>query len=165
MSGTQYTHVSILATDLDASVEFYESVFGMEQIPTPGFDEPTQWLACGDLQLHIVERADEPPAFNHHALHVDDFEAVYEAIRAHESAEVELLPQIETGYVDGEPPVYVLPSGAVQFYIRDPAGNLVEVNAPDAEALDDGVVGNLVGRTDVAAPGPDEAAAPIYMDD
>ncbi|MFB6252300.1 MAG: VOC family protein [Halobellus sp.] len=164
MSGTRYTHVSILATDIEESVEFYQSVFGMEQIPVPKVDEPTRWLACGDLQLHIVERADEPPVFSHHALHVDDFEAVYEAILAHDHAEAELRPQIEAGYVDGEPPVYVLPSGAVQFYIRDPAGNLVEVNSTDAEALDDAVVGNLVERTDVVAPGPDEAAAPIYVD-
>ena len=162
MIDTRYTHVSILATDLDESVAFYESVFGMDRIATPAFDERTQWLGCGDLQLHIVEREDESPAFNHHALHVDDFEAVYEAIRDHEAAEVELLPQIDTGYVDGEPPVYVLPSGAVQFYVRDPAGNLVEVNAPDADALDPAVVRNVVERTDVDAPGPDEAAAPLY---
>ncbi|WP_144901400.1 VOC family protein [Halobellus captivus] len=164
MVEARYTHVSIVAADLEESVQFYESVFGMERIPTPAFDEPIQWLACGDLQLHLVERDDDPPAFNHHALHVDDFEAVYRAIRQHDSAEAERLPQIEPGFVDGEPPVYVIPSGAIQFYIRDPAGNLVEVNYPDAADLDTSVVSNLIDRTDIDWPGPDEEPAPIYLD-
>jgi lactoylglutathione lyase len=32
--------------------------------------------------------------------------------------------------------VYQLPDGAVQLYVRDPAGNLVEINWPDATTLD-----------------------------
>ncbi|MFD1600772.1 VOC family protein [Halobellus rarus] len=162
---SRYTHVSIVAADLEESVGFYESVFGMERIPTPAFDERIQWLECGDKQLHIVERDDEPPAFNHHALHVDDFEAVYGAIREHDSAEFEVLPQIETAFVDGEPPVYVLPSGEVQCYVRDPAGNLVEVNAPDADALDESAVRNLIERADVEWPSGDDEPAPIYLDE
>lgn len=165
MVEARYTHVSIAAKDVEESAAFYESVFGLERISTPAFDEPTQWLRCGDLQLHLVERDGDPPAFNHHALHVDDFEAVYRSIRDHDSAAVEPLPQIDTAFVDGEPPVYVLPSGEVQFYIRDPAGNLVEVNAPDADALDGSVVRNLIERTDVERPEAGEAPAPIYMDE
>ena len=34
----------------------------------------------------------------------------------------------------------VLNDGAVQMYLRDPAGNLVEVNWPDASTLDRSVV-------------------------
>jgi len=165
MVETRYTHVSILATDLAASVEFYESVFGMERIPTPAFDEPAQWLRCGALQLHIVERDDDPPAFNHHALHVDDLESVYQSLRDRDDAEIEPLPQIETGYVDGEPPVYVLPTGEVQLYGRDPAGNLFEVNAPDAADLDASIVSNQVERTDISPRGPDAPPAPIYMEE
>ena len=83
MVESRYTHVSIVADDLEESVDFYESVFGMKRIPTPAFDERIQWLQCGEFQLHLVERDDDPPAFNHHALHVDDFEAVYQSIREH----------------------------------------------------------------------------------
>lgn len=165
MVETRYTHVSIAAKDLEESTEFYESVFGLERIPTPAFDEPAEWLRCGDRQLHIVERDGDPPAFNHHALHVDDFETVYQSIRDHERAEVEPLPQVDPAFVDGEPPVYVLPSGEIQFYIRDPAGNLVEVNAPDAADLDESIVQNLIERTDIERPEPGEEPAPIYMDE
>ncbi|MFC6724463.1 VOC family protein [Halobium palmae] len=165
MVESRYTHVSIVAADLEESVDFYRSVFGMEPIRTPAFDERAQWLGCGDLQLHIVENDADPPEFNHHALHVDEFEEVFRALREHESVEIEPLPNVDTGFVDGEPPVYVLPSGAVQLYIRDPAGNMVEVNAPDADTLDATVVTNLIERTDVDPPGPGEEPAPIYVED
>ncbi len=39
--------------------------------------------------------------------------------------------------------VYELPDGAAQLYLRDPAGNLVEANWPDASTLDRSVVGNV----------------------
>jgi catechol 2,3-dioxygenase-like lactoylglutathione lyase family enzyme len=165
MVETQYTHVSIAADDLDESVAFYESVFGLERIPTPAFDGRVQWLGCGDRQLHLAETDADPPAFNHCAIHVDDFEAVFESIREHEAAEIEVLSGVGPGYVDGEPPVYVLPSGAVQLYVRDPAGNRVEVNAPDADALDETVVRNLIERTDVEWPDAGEPTAPLYADE
>ena len=152
MVSPRYTHVTIQADDLAASVDFYASVFGMDRLPTPAFDEPIQWLRCGDLQLHLIETDAGPPAINHHGLHVDDFEAVYRALDAFDGAEFEALPHAGAGFEDGAPPVYVLPTGAVQLYVRDPAGNLVEVNAPDATALDESVVTNLVERADVAPP-------------
>jgi hypothetical protein len=36
-----------------------------------------------------------------------------------------------------------LPDGSAQMYVRDPAGNLVELDLPDAAALDESVVGKL----------------------
>jgi len=161
MAETRYTHVSIQADDLETSVDFYESVFQLERIPTPDFEEPIQWFRCGDIQLHIVENDAEPPTFNHAALHAYDFEAVYEAVKDYEGVECWALPHVDAGFLDGEPPVYVLPSGAAQLYIRDPAGNPVEVNAPDADALDRSVVPNVVDRPDIVAP--EGEPAPVYM--
>jgi hypothetical protein len=37
-----------------------------------------------------------------------------------------------------------LPDGSAQMYVRDPSGNLIECNAPDADSLDTAVVGELV---------------------
>ncbi len=45
----------------------------------------------------------------------------------------EVGAQVEEGYFSK---VYELPDGAVQLYLRDPAGNMVEVNYPDAADLD-----------------------------
>jgi catechol 2,3-dioxygenase-like lactoylglutathione lyase family enzyme len=164
MVSSRYTHVTIQADDLAESVDFYASVFGMERLPTPDFAEPIQWLRCGDLQLHLIETDAGPPPINHHGLHVDDFEAVYRALREHDRAEFEVLAHTGEGVVDGHPPVYVLPTGTVQLYVRDPAGNLVEVNAPEAEALDDSVVTNLVERADVDPPEPGSPAPVLYGD-
>ena len=36
-----------------------------------------------------------------------------------------------------------LPDGSVQLYLRDPAGNLLEVDFPDASRIDRGVVKEL----------------------
>ena len=161
---TQYTHVSIQADDLAESVRFYETAFGMERLPTPDFEEPIQWLRSGDLQLHIVENDAGPPTFNHHALHVDDFEAVYQALEADDGATFEAIPHIEPGFVDGAPPVYVLPTGEIQLYVRDPAGNMIEVNAPDAAGLDESVVPNVVDRADIAPPDPERPPPVLYGD-
>lgn len=162
MVESRFTHVSVQTDDLEAAVAFYESVFGLERLPTPDFMEPAQWFRCGELQLHLVENDAEAPTFNHFALHVSDFEAVYGAIQAHADAEFMVLPHVEAGFVDGEPPVYVLPSGAAQLYVRDPDGNVIEVNAPDAGALDSAVVPNVIDRPDIAPPAGEPA--PVYMD-
>ena len=92
----------------------------MERIATPIFETPVQWLRVGDLQLHLFLDEDGDGAERHHlGLTIDDFDAAYEAIRARTSGEwgAELVE---------------LPSGQVQLYFRDPAGNLIELNWPDA---------------------------------
>ena len=50
----------------------------------------------------------------------------------------------------------VLNDGAVQMYLRDPAGNLVEVNWPDASTLDRSVVTTMKSIAD-ERPQSDEA--------
>ncbi len=124
MRATGINHVSISALDLEESARFYETVFGMERIATPIFETPVQWLRVGDLQLHLFLDPDSAaPARHHLGLTVDDFGEAYDAISASTSAEwgAELVE---------------LPSGQVQLYFRDPAGNLIELNWPDAGTLD-----------------------------
>jgi catechol 2,3-dioxygenase-like lactoylglutathione lyase family enzyme len=121
---TGINHVSISATDLEASTRFYEEVFGMERIPSPVFETPVQWLRVGGLQLHLfLEESGAAPTRHHLGLTIDDFEAAYEVIRARTSDEWGSR-------------LVELPSGQVQLYFRDPAGNLIELNWPDADSLD-----------------------------
>ena len=55
-----------------------------------------------------------------------------------------------------------LPGGEAQMYLRDPAGNLVEINWPDASTLDRGVVTDLVRLVDVVPQDDVGLAARLY---
>lgn len=126
MRATGFNHLSVSARNLEDSLRFYERVFGMERIPTYDFGFRTQYLRCGDLQLHVFELEETVPRYQHFALDVDDFDAVYRKAK-------------ELGVLDGETfsnSINELPDGAVQMYLRDPGGNLVEVNWPDVATLD-----------------------------
>jgi catechol 2,3-dioxygenase-like lactoylglutathione lyase family enzyme len=125
VQATGFNHVSISAINLEESVSFYETVFGLERIPTYSFGFPTQFMRLGDLQLHIFERPTGAPTYHHIAFNVDDFEAAY--LRARE------LDLLDTGSFYSS--IYELPDGSVQFYIRDPGGNLVELDWPDVATL------------------------------
>ena len=147
MRANGFTHVSVHAYDLDESVRFYKELFSMEELPAPGFPFPVRWLRVGDLQLHLFQSDETAPSGHHFGLDVDDFEATYEKAR-------EMGAQEKEGYFSK---VYELPDGAVQLYLRDPAGNMVEVNWPDVSTLDRSVVGEIQ-KVDTGA-----AGAALYL--
>ncbi len=121
MAGKGLNHVSVVAHDLDESIAFYIEVFEMEELPTPDFGFPVRWLRLGALQLHLFERPDEPPTYAHCAIEVDDVVALARAAEARG-----ILDDTSFGYAMAE-----LPGGEAQIYLRDPAGNLIEVDHPD----------------------------------
>jgi catechol 2,3-dioxygenase-like lactoylglutathione lyase family enzyme len=127
-------HVSVSAGKLAESVRFYTELFGAEQIETPNFGYPVQWLRIGDLQLHLFERGGDAPMYHHFALEVDDFDRVFRDTRARG------LHDRET---NGRH-LNQLPSGQIQLYLRDPAENLVEINCASADALSDEIRSELV---------------------
>ena len=109
-----------------------------------------RWLKVGTLQLHLFQSEETAPTAHHFGLDVEDFEAVY--LRAKEMG-----AQVEEGYFSK---LYELPDGAVQLYLRDPAGNMVEVNYPDAASLDRSVVGQIER---VPAKSQESAKAKLYL--
>lgn len=130
MSATGLNHVSISARDLDESVRFYEELLGLERIPAPNFGFRVEWLRVGDRQIHLFDRDVEPTPFHHIAFTVDDFQELY--VRARELGILVEVP--------GFASVTELPDGGAQMYVRDPGGNLVELDTPDASVLDRDVV-------------------------
>jgi YD repeat-containing protein len=144
--------VSICAPDLEESVRFYEQIFGMEQIATYNFRFPVQYLRLGEQQLHLFERDADPPLYHHFGIDVDDFEAAYEKAK-------ELGIQEEKAFFSH---AYELPDGTVQMYIRDPAGNLVEVDWPDVTTLDRSRVPDLKRLEDDVAQTGDALESTLY---
>ena len=133
MKATGLNHVSVHAHDLEESARFYAELFGMEEMPTPNFPFPVRWLRLGDLQLHLFKSKDPAPRGHHFAINVDDFEGTYLKVK-------ELGVREKEGFFSN---IYELPDGAVQLYIRDPAGNMVEINWPDVGTIDRSVVTDI----------------------
>ena len=130
MGATGLNHVSISVVDMDESLRFYTEFLGLERIPSPDFGFPVEWLRAGDLQLHLFDRDTAPPQYHHVGFTVANFQELF--VRAR-----------ERGILIFEPPfaqATELPDGAAQMYVRDPAGNLIELDTPDASALDTDVV-------------------------
>jgi lactoylglutathione lyase len=124
----------------------------MERLPTPNFGGRIQWLALGDQQLHLFESDVDAPRLHHFGIDVDDFEAAYVKAK-------------ERGFLDADTfgaAVRELPGGAVQMYIRDPAGNIVEVDWPDVSTLDRLIVTELDRLADAFPQDGDAARATLY---
>jgi YD repeat-containing protein len=125
MRTTRINHTSIVANSLDESARFYEELFGMERIPTARFPEPVLWLRAGTNQLHLFEADETANLRAHVSFEVDDFDALYAKAK-------------EMGILDVRAfgsPLRVHTAGWVQLYLRDPAGNLIEVDWPDESTL------------------------------
>lgn len=118
-------HVSVNARNLQESVEFYVDLLGAEPIATPNFGVPVQWLALGDTQLHLFERELTPTSHHHFGITVDDIEPVYRAAERRGAFDDQAFGNR----------LVELPGDVVQLYLRDPAGNLIEVDQHGVERL------------------------------
>jgi lactoylglutathione lyase len=146
--------VSVHAVDMETSIRFYTELFGMERLPSPNFGRPVEWLRVGDQQLHLFLRDDSTaaPALHHFSLDVDNFEAVY--------AKAKELGILSTDAFGSS--LRVHPAGWVQLYLRDPAGNLVEVNWPDASTLSAETVAEMTPLESVVHQEGEAAVATLY---
>jgi catechol 2,3-dioxygenase-like lactoylglutathione lyase family enzyme len=131
MPGSQraaLNHVSIPARDLAESRAFYCEVLGCEPIPAPNFGFPVVWLRLGDLELHLqqVGPSAEVRTYQHFAVSVADFIGAYELLSSKGAFEA------GTRYAD----LWLLPSGELQMFVRDPSDNLFEIDHPNAAQLD-----------------------------
>jgi catechol 2,3-dioxygenase-like lactoylglutathione lyase family enzyme len=135
-------HVTLIVDDLEKARQFYTDVVGLEELPVFPFDYPTQFYRVNETQqLHLTEWKDETSFRGHVCLTLGSFDDAYRLSR-------------ELGIVDEEPwgKVRQLPDGAMQMFIRDPAGNLLELSyrgEVDQAILDEVEHGTYVsGRND-----------------
>lgn len=132
-------HVSINALDLQASVDFYVDLLGTDPIATPNFGLPVQWLALGGTQLHLFEKDIRPTSHHHLGITVDDLEPAYRAAERRGAFDDQAFGNR----------LVELPGDVVQLYVRDPAGNLVEIDHHGVDRLPDDLRARLMGLWDL----------------
>lgn len=116
-------HVTIVVKDLAATKRFYVDVLGMEEVPRPNFSFVGQWFQAGATLIHtILEFDGSGPAGtgacqnsrgHHFAFLVDDCE------EAGKRMEVLGIPFVS--------PPKRRPDGAIQLFVNDPDGYLIEL--------------------------------------
>lgn len=119
MKINQLNHVAVHCDDLDASVRFYREVLSLEPMDRPAFSFPGAWFRVGvDQELHLIARpAQDPQGYSiprerHFAFRVPDIERA----AAH----------LTDCGIDFDAP-QKRPDGAVQIFLRDPDGHVIEL--------------------------------------
>jgi catechol 2,3-dioxygenase-like lactoylglutathione lyase family enzyme len=146
-------HVSINARDLAESVDFYVDLLGAELIPTPNFGLPVQWLALGRTQLHLFEKDLDPTSHHHLGITVDDLGPVYRAAERRGAFDYDAFGNH----------LVELPGDLVQLYLRDPAGNLVEIDQDGVDRLPDDLRAQLKGLWDFNPQTGENMSARLYV--
>lgn len=126
MKITRITHVNLIVDNLEKCREFYTSVLGLQELPAMKFDYPVQFYQIDeDTQLHLSEWPDKVSFRGHFCIEVDDFNAAFRKFK-------------QLGMIDTEPwgKVRKLGNGNMQMFVRDPAGNLVEITHTDHGTVD-----------------------------
>ena len=122
-------HVALIVDDLEKCRDFYTNVLGLQELPAFPFDYPVQFYQINEhQQLHLTEWPDAHSFRGHLCLEVDDFSEAFYKFKA-------------LGIIDTEPwgKVRRLKGGAMQMFIRDPSGNLIEVSHRDGATVDPAV--------------------------
>lgn len=113
-------HVTLMCSDLQATAAFYHRELGLEPIDKGALDYPGCFLSINASQeLHLAEMEDNTPSFRgHFCVQVKNFNQLFWRMEALGILEVTPWGKVRE-----------LPNGSIQFYVRDPARNLVELTS------------------------------------
>jgi len=121
-----YSHVAVMVDDLDAALAFYRDTLGFSMLPRPDFGPGTEgaWLQLGTAQVHLgtVAEMGTPSGFPHMAMHVptDAWDSTMAELEARGVAFL-MAPSEREDF--GRP--------VRAAFIRDPAGNVIELTDVD----------------------------------
>jgi len=119
-------HVTLVVKDLDASRAFYVGVLGMREVARPGFSFGGMWLQAGATQVHLIlEHEQSGPAGNPLPEELRARRAPHFAFVVADAAA--FRTQLEARGVAVASGPTERPDGAVQVFLYDPDGHLVEL--------------------------------------
>ncbi|MCH2160741.1 MAG: VOC family protein [Phycisphaerales bacterium] len=115
-------HVTLVVDNLEVAGKFYREELGLEALPAFALDFPAQFFKVNDTQqLHITEWDDVFSFRGHVCFVVDDFNAIFHRMKALDAIDIRPWGLVRR-----------LPDGAMQMFVRDPSGNLLEISCtPD----------------------------------
>ena len=109
-------HVSVNVRDVEEAAKFYLQVLGLEELPRPDFGFPGMWLRSADQEIHLIGvEKHEAPEGQHFAFRVADLDLAREEL-------------IGKGVRVSKP--VQIPGAGRQSFLKDPSGNLIELNQP-----------------------------------
>lgn len=120
MKTLQLNHVALHVADVQASCRFYGEVLKLAPLPRPAFSFPGAWFRLGvDQELHLIGDRNQPVHSNnrgnHFALMVDDIQAWHRHLEA-----------LAIPFAPPKP----RPDGALQIFLTDPDGHVIELFIP-----------------------------------
>ncbi len=111
----ELNHVLLNVSDLVTSEHFYGTILELPRISRPDFRFPGAWFALGQQELHLAADPDLAPSgrrHHHFGLRVDDT--------------FEIRARLEAKGVHGLLGPSPRPDGAMQLFLHDPDGYLIE---------------------------------------
>ncbi len=120
-------HVTLIVDNLEKCAEFYEKELGLEPIPAFNFDYPVMFYKITDTQqLHLSEWEDDMSFRGHVCFKVNNWSELFWKFK-----EQRIIDTTPWGHVRQ------LTDGAMQMFVRDPSGNLLELSSrPNSEEID-----------------------------
>ena len=119
-------HATLIVDNLEETKQFYSQVLKLESLPSMPFDYPVEFFRINeDQQLHLTEWEDVKSFRGHICFTVTAFNELFYHCK-------------ELGCIDIKPwgKVRKLQDGAIQMFVRDPSGNLLEISAPPEYQVD-----------------------------
>ncbi len=116
-------HDAILVKDMDASVNFYKEVLGLEEILINGLPGNIRWFRLDDkVQIHLIESTDIPETSKgaHMSLSTPRLGELMDFLEANNIPFENWPGEANT--------TNTRPDGVKQIYLQDPDGYWIEIN-------------------------------------
>lgn len=121
-------HVTLVVRDLEASRRFYVDLLGMEEVARPAFTFEGAWFRAGETWLHLIlEHAESGPAPSRPPGELTASRTRHFAFRVRDGFEAAEMLRAAGAPIAAGPKVR--PDGAVQVFVYDPDGHVVELSS------------------------------------